>query len=560
MTQFLPGSPFKLSPPSTEQVLGRFHLTSAATSISHHVCPIGLTFEVQVTSKSLHLFENHAQGQTPILQKPICLMPVDNFAYRFTHWVLIAKRDNVHDDFELHMAFESETSALDFEKLLKDVSAATPRRLQTKLYLVSKDTSMAHLIDSTIESHKSLLDVVSECLTAFGYGGRADILAPVALRNWDLASEPSEFDVKNLENSFRQKLPPIFLISDYKPGTSMANMFLLEEPTEIISSAVFPRAPSNFHSPLLPAVDTVNGKQCEVAIRNFGHHVRSGSHRSLKPPRLYISRSLVDLYLAVFDHSQVEPLHRASLAAVTAAMKITVSHEFGHYLVSQARPHGSPSRIQAQGGMDQSFNNCVVKEGILEAGLVIEKLWMKRHYGLAIDEDEMIRLYFQADDQDPPSPSLSSQPDSPDGNGFFLPQSDLAEESDDVVSSQEDEEALLDINGLSLVWLEDPALTTLFLNDGLPLFPGKPPTPQVHQRRTVHLRSSPNQQTLNHIIVLPHLPVKSASCDLAPPPAIPEQQTYIPKTPPTPTRLSRERRLINDGSAIKARFTCFTIP
>ncbi|KAE9401469.1 hypothetical protein BT96DRAFT_1018135 [Gymnopus androsaceus JB14] len=372
-------------PPAEFKTLNVFPLVSASSRFNKEICQLSGALTLILTPEAILILSN----STPIVQKPFCLLPDDFFEYFHPKWVHIAKRSNVYDDFKLYLNFESETQVLKLEEQLKSLTSSVARRLYTKIYLADHNKTTARLLDTSLSSHRSLFTLISDVLTALAYGNGAPILAPLAFVHWSLET-PTAYATKLIQDQFLARLPPIIV---------MEKIWLLSTAT----ARAFREIPDR---PLKPHnISDVS----DVAVKNFGYD--SGSHDPSKHC-IYFNDSLIQLFVDVYNANLPPHNHQSSFFAVVAVLKITLIHELAHFFVAVKSDNRTPPRTYAEGGSKSFFNTCVVEEDRLEAGLVVEKMWLQRHYRLAYKyhdgKESELFLYYKPD---PPEPSTTPDHD-----------------------------------------------------------------------------------------------------------------------------------------------------
>ncbi|KAJ7273236.1 hypothetical protein C8J57DRAFT_1597314 [Mycena rebaudengoi] len=414
---------------------------------------------------------------------------------RTERYVDVGRRPNNYRDEGFLLIFEVPATAQTFLENLIEAAKQSP------------DSETAHLFKARTSSEKILESAVSDCFTALAYGEAGRVLEPInssAAWQLDRLREPFRNGIGSVGEFFRHHPPPILVISPFNAEKLLSDLVLDDtEPrgVEFDPSVVFPRAASQFTNPLVPLSGPVPAF-CETAIVNFGYHTRHGT-REL-PRRIYCSLSLVHLFLAVLQTNSLsaDRKYQTSVDVMTAALKIAVMHELAHHMVAVLRaPGNSPRRKEALRGLDPFYDDCVARtadgnSSRLDAGLVVEKLWLRRHYGIAFEEDSTLILYFA-----PPSASSSDLFTRPSGRlkceEGVSPTPESSSSSSESDSEEKKAEMLrleLELHNTTVVWAEKDERVAEFRTTQLPLFRGPPPVPSSNQRRTVRLIQPPAYQ------------------------------------------------------------------
>ncbi|KIK59548.1 hypothetical protein GYMLUDRAFT_85865 [Collybiopsis luxurians FD-317 M1] len=436
---------------------------------------------LDISSTCIHIQKSLTSEADSLICKPLGFLAEDEngIAPKAEKLAILLPRPNLHDEPCFVLQFTSSEDAKKFCTAVARKAAAIPRQLATKIY-ISQTPDSANLLDVTQYSHRYLLATVSECLTAVAYGDAASILAPI--NGWTLEGPPSAASVQMVQNTFRERPPPVVIIGDYPKGLSCSQVKFNKEHEAIINSGFHSlRSSSQMISPTsstpinLPPL-------CELAVPHFGYHICNGSHQYLKC--IYVSPTLAGLFIDTVnwgqDHGDLPEVQK-SIHVVRAALKIAIMHELVHFLNKEC-----PLRNIPPGAADKKFDDCVDLENRLEAGLVLEKFWLGKIYRVGYENNSSTSLILLCSIPLPPLAPDSSSDDSLS----LIPQGSLFESERPASTSSKGDsmKSECDTRGLDTAWVEDPAVAKRFHVELLPIgfvHSDSSELPPLSQRRTV---------------------------------------------------------------------------
>ncbi|KAJ7647843.1 hypothetical protein FB45DRAFT_209902 [Roridomyces roridus] len=476
------------------------HCVSVADPLMGHLDAIN---RVYVTQSAILLAEN----SLVVLEKRLALLDLTAVIckhIREISFVTLPRRANVLDDFEMDLVFDTRPDCEDFRRAVKNSNVTA--ELQTNIYLLSEICS-PKASPGTLITPCEITDLVTSVLTSLTYSDCAEIFAPLV----DWSVEPRNPQnrlraISRVQQSLRSQPPPLVLI--LPPSASHQLPSLIDWRDDPASAGSFPAVRH------LPSLPTWNGtgdapsKWMSLPIGNYGVHIRQDncSHEIPTTSRRYIAISfeVVDWFMAAVSaaSSQQGPDQEhaaASLAAATASLKMTVVHELGHMFVSD-EGIDSPPRSKVSGADIPRFDvaESSQHEGRIEAGLLVETVWMGGVHELGVGNDGWLSLVLNKGDDT----ASTNTYDSPSTNAAECGTTFLLGSPIQLVNQrpEEDDEFCPEDSPYSM-FICQPELVSKFSSSALPTFTNEqiqsqsvylePGTP-VQRQKTRVVRSAPN--------------------------------------------------------------------
>ncbi|KAJ7773190.1 hypothetical protein B0H16DRAFT_1511415 [Mycena metata] len=453
-----------LSEHMKEEVLETFKIEACSISVGEAATEsLPHVQNLIVTAKRL-IFVN-GEG-TAVFQKAYKFAP-EVVVKNALDILIISSRANVHDDFDTYLQFP-QGEATKAMSCIQAACAKIPRQLATKVFAVDANLH-ARPLNILCPSHRDFIRSVNQIFSALAYEDCGRVLAPIVNFQVSLMAEPTTGAIQYIEQLFREKPPPVVLLWDYDEKVSSAGITYTE--------GTWDPLPRGFDASTL----------IQTAVSSFCHHGGNGSHATIQA-HIYLNYSLFHHHIAAYDARNLQ-----SLQATTCGVKISVTHECAHYAVTtNPAINNTLPRGLAIGGGNRVFKECVnLKTGTLEAGLVVERLWLGKLYGLAYDIDGQLAVFFTSSDR------RLAEREREDNPPIVCQDPEIkadAEEEEDKYKPDRDEEAAFAApdNAPTTVWLEAPDIVARFSNEHLPLFPAGTISTSSLVPRSVQQRASPS--------------------------------------------------------------------
>ncbi|KAJ7067828.1 hypothetical protein C8F01DRAFT_1246390 [Mycena amicta] len=260
--------------------------------------------------------------------------------------------------------------------------------LATKIYAM--DGTVAKLVPPT----HPFTTLISDTLSALAYTDVAQVLSPVL--DWSVRHQPSQ-EAKNIsevQQWLQSSLPPLVVIANTADPNLDIYQFDFRDDLEAHLDTVL-SLPKKPIWPLKTVVCPSDGWLLS-AVSNYEVHDR----RRGGVPVIILSDELIKFLIAAIDAaSGIDPEEAAlrSLDAISASIKITIVHSLAHMWVTQGHTEDSPKRQDVSGAHSSKFQLAEDEDepGIIEAGSLVETVWLGGPHILTLDQDGWLRVVIR---------------------------------------------------------------------------------------------------------------------------------------------------------------------